>query len=342
MDKKISNIVKYVLSAALMVVLLWLAFRSVDFKTFVSELLVTNWWLVALSMFWAIAAFAIRALRWHLVLLPLDPQMKFWRVFDGVNIGNLANAALPFAGEFVRCGAVFSKKATYEKTLGTIALERVWDLVSIVVIIILAFILKGDMAGNFLEEKLYAPMRGRASSLAWYGVLAVGIIALLVWAVVKFRERSRILRKIYDIFAGIAQGFISFSKMEKKGAFLLYTVVLWVFYWLMTLCLVRSYPSTAFLSAGDVLFIMAVGNMASVVPVPGGMGAYHYIIASALTAIYGLTWDSGMAFATISHESHAVIIVVFGAICYMHRTLSMRKNMQEETLRSDTVVKTKD
>ena len=148
----------------------------------------------------------------------------------------------------------------------------------------------------------------------------------VVWAVLKLKDRGRVFRKIYDVFAGIAQGFVSFSKMQKKGLFLLYTVFIWLFYWLMTLCVVRAYPSSAFLSMGDVLFLMAIGNMASVVPVPGGMGAYHYIIASALTAIYGLSWDCGMAFATISHESHAVIIVVFGVICYVHRTLTMREN----------------
>ena len=319
------KVLKYVLSAVLMVVLLYFAFRSVEWQNFIDGIRSTDFTFVALSMLCGLSAFVLRGSRWKLLMQPLDSEIGFSRTFDGVCIGNLANCALPFAGEIARCGVVSTKKSGFDKTLGTIALERLWDLVSIILIVALAFLLKGETVRNFLEVNVFKPMAEGAVRIWWLVLALLALLALAVWMVVKFRFRSRICKKLYDLAKGLGQGFISFIGMKKKGYFLVLTVLIWTMYWLMCVCISTGFPAASGLTIGDTLFIMAVGNLASVIPVPGGFGAYHYIIALALSGIYGLTWDNGIVFATLSHESQALVMIVSGLTCYLHRTLAMRK-----------------
>jgi len=49
------------------------------------------------------------------------------------------------------------------------------------------------------------------------------------------------------------------------------------------------------------------------VPAPGGMGAYHLFVAKALL-LYNIEYDSGITYATLTHESQTIMIIVVGII----------------------------
>jgi len=66
------------------------------------------------------------------------------------------------------------------------------------------------------------------------------------------------------------------------------------------------------LNSIDALFLMVVGSLGWVVPVQGGIGAYHFIVSLALTSVYGISRTQGFVFATISHETQAVTMILFG------------------------------
>jgi len=50
-----------------------------------------------------------------------------------------------------------------------------------------------------------------------------------------------------------------------------------------------------------------------IIPVQGGIGAYHWIISMGLT-IFGLTREEGMVYATISHSVTAILFILLGAV----------------------------
>ena len=79
------------------------------------------------------------------------------------------------------------------------------------------------------------------------------------------------------------------------------------------------------LGASDALFLMMVGSFGWVIPVQGGIGAYHLIISLALASVYGISQTTGVIFATISHESQALTMLVCGVISLISFTLSKRK-----------------
>jgi len=64
----------------------------------------------------------------------------------------------------------------------------------------------------------------------------------------------------------------------------------------------------------DAFFIMMVGSLGWMVPVQGGFGAYHFLVSAALVPVYGLSQQTGLVFATISHESQILQMLVNGII----------------------------
>ena len=75
------------------------------------------------------------------------------------------------------------------------------------------------------------------------------------------------------------------------------------------------------LGADDALFLMVVGSFGWVIPVQGGIGAYHLIISLALLSVYGVSQTTGVIFATISHGSQSITMLLFGAISLLKITL---------------------
>ena len=67
----------------------------------------------------------------------------------------------------------------------------------------------------------------------------------------------------------------------------------------------------------DALFLMLAGALSSIVPVPGGFGAFHFIVAAAVSYVYGLPFEFGIIFATLSHESQELNQLVWGGISFV-------------------------
>ena len=70
----------------------------------------------------------------------------------------------------------------------------------------------------------------------------------------------------------------------------------------------------------DAFFLMIAGSISSVVPVPGGFGAYHGVVAGALLSIWNIPMGTGMIFATLSHESQAITQALCGLASYIHES----------------------
>ena len=324
MTKKAKDILKYILSFLLAVALVWIAFRRVDWKAFLDGLRLTRWGYVIPFLVASVVAIFLRTLRWRDMLRSSGQSVRWLTVWDAYNVGNVANVALPGSGEFIRCGYVVGKSA-YGDALGTVVMERVWDFVAIVVIIILALVLDRAKFGPFFVEQVWTPLsEGLNFSLWWLVVLLVVIIGLFFWAVFRFRDRNRLCRKVADALASVGRGFSSFTRMERKGLFLLYTFGIWLMYLLMCFCILKALPELSYLGLEDALFFTAVGNIAAVIPLPGGIGAYHYLVALSVSSIYGGSWETGLLFATLQHELHSVLLLVLGVFSYAGLTLRSR------------------
>ena len=198
MKKQLKNIIKYAVSAALAGALLWFSFRDVEWASFVESLRSCRWEFVLLSMAAGSFAFWLRALRWRRLLLPISPEVSRTTAFNGINIGNISNFVFPRIGEFVRCGVITRRStATYDKVLGTVVLERSWEL--LVMLLLLAAVLVGgaERFGTFFVDEIWTPIASRFSLGMWpAAILGIIFVCAFGYAIWHFRQTSPFCAKV--------------------------------------------------------------------------------------------------------------------------------------------------
>ncbi len=220
MNKKTSQILKYLLSAFFAFVLLYFSFRDVEWNDFMEGLRSCRWEFILLSMAAGSFAFWLRAVRWRQLLLPIDSSMTRMTAFNGINIGNISNFVFPRIGEFIRCGVITRrsepvspddpehKKASYEKVLGTVVLERSWEL--LVMLLLLAVVVVGGFRrfGGFFTEQIWTPMAQRLDFSIWWIVAVLALAGVAgCYALWRYRDTNPFFSKVWGIFRGILQGF---------------------------------------------------------------------------------------------------------------------------------------
>ncbi len=332
MNVKVSKILKYMISAVLALVLLWFSFREVEWSEFVAGLKGCRWGFILMSMAAGAFAFWLRAIRWRQLLQPIDSSITRTTAFNGINIGNISNFIFPRIGEFVRCGVITrrsqpvdpqhpeQKKASYDKVLGTVVLERGWEL--LVMLILLAVVVIGGFSrfGGFFIEQIWTPLSQKLN-VWWFMAIIIVAAAGACWAVWKFRGSNAFCKKVWSIINGLVQGFASCLKMDRKWLFFAYTALIWMTYWFMAASAVWAAPFLDGLNLIDALFLSLVGGLGFAVPVPGGIGAFHFIISLALSGIYGVPMEMGIIYATLSHTSQAITQILFGIGSYAYEAL---------------------
>lgn len=320
MKGNMGKIIRYALSVVVAGALVYFAFRGTDWKAFMDGLAGTNWWFICLSVLVAIVALLFREERWRLQLLPIDRSMSRFPVWHGSNVGNLLNIVIPGVGEITRCGYVSTGKAPFDKVFGTILMERAWDVLAVMLLLVIAALASTDVIVPFLGEQVFAPFTGRFDfSLWWIIVIVVLLVGAGLRAVFRFSGRNALCTRLAGWLKGILAGFSSFARMEQKLLFVLYSAGIWVMYILMTYFTFLAIPGLGHLTFADALFISAVGNIASVIPTPGNIGPYHYLVGMAISTIY-LQADAmtapGLLCATLSHGTHAILLILLGIESY--------------------------
>lgn len=329
MKRKIVSI-QYLLLLALAGLLLYFSFRGVKWTDFIEGLKGCNFYWIAASVLVGISGFVFRGLRWRLLMLPLNKEVTSREAYDGVAIAYLTNFAFPRAGEIARCGVIAkTKKVTFEGALGTVVLERGFDMLCLLFWIFVLLLFKWNEFGGFLKDQLFAPIQERlSSSFVWVAAGAVAlvcIVCILAWI---FRERLLkigIFAKIAKLVKGLVQGLLTAFRMEHKWLFFFYTAALWGTYWLTSYTTIHAFPTVGHLDGTDALFLMIVGGLGWVVPVQGGLGAYHFVVSLALWSIYSIPQTTGVIFATISHESQALAMIVCGSLSLISISLSSKR-----------------
>ena len=321
-DKRITakKVMTYIAFLALACILMYFSFKNIDWNDFLEGMKSCSLTLVILSTIVSLIISYIRAIRWKILIYPLDRRIATRECFDGVNTGYLVNFIFPRAGEVTRCGVITGAgKASFESVLGSVVIERAIDMISMILIFIAVFIFEWKRFGDFLKINVLDNLAVKFGNVGFW-ITLVAIAAAIVLAILLIRRykaqimKNRVFGKILNILTGLKDGLLSWRKMDLKLRlkFIWHTIVIWFGYWLMSYLTIIAFPAMASFDATDALFIMLAGSLGWVVPVQGGIGAYHFIVALALTTIYGMTQTDGMVYATISHTSQSIMMILAG------------------------------
>ncbi len=341
MKEKIKQGIKIIFFLFLSAVLLYLAFRKVDLKLIFEDIKSARYgWLIP-SFTFSILAFISRSRRWILIIRPLGYRPKLWNTYHALLSGYLVNFALPRLGELTRCLALGKKEnIPADKLFGTVLAERAFDFISMLVILVLMLILRGDLMSAFLRDYVIAPIGNKMADIFVFSTLSLVIAGLVfvagLYAIYHFKDRLQKLKfitKISGVLKGIFHGLKAFLSIENKAEFIFHTIFLWINYTLMAWVIVFMTPSTAHLTLVDGIFLLVIGSLAMAAPVQGGIGAFHWIVSRGLFVVYGIPLEDGLVYATLSHESQMLLIVVMGTYSF-YRIFRQRAKGKEVRAKS--------
>lgn len=303
-------------------ILLWLAFRNINYKSLADDLKTANYFWLIPALLLGLLAFLLRARRWQLLIHPLDMHPTFPHTYHALMIGYLANIALPRIGEITRCVALGKREnIAVDKLIGTVIVERTIDFLSVVFFLVIIVFTSGSIINEFLNESIFTPLREKvflATNLSWifWSVLvAAGTLSLFLMVLYRNNLRKiRFFSKMFDIAKGIISGLRTITSLKRKWEFIILTVLIWISYALMTWLIVFCLESTSGVSFRDSLIILVVGGLGMSVPVQAGFGAFHYAVSRVLVVIQGVSLEDGLTYALISHESQIIFEIIAGLL----------------------------
>lgn len=329
---KVKTILKYSVSLAVGLLLLWYVFKDQDLNETWLTIKNTNLWWLTLSFCIATFSHLIRAVRWNLLMQPVGYKPSAGNSFMAVMVGYMANVILPRMGEVSRC-AVLNKtdRIPLNKSFGTVVTERLFDVLVLFVIIIAGLIIEFDRLSGFVIENFEEKFK-EVSGPGTFFYIAAGIflffilVAFFIYRGYQDRiHNSAVFGRIRDFLSGLWEGVNSIRYVKNKGWFLFLTLAIWGCYFLMSYVMFFALPSTESLGLSAGFAVLVLGGLGMAAPVQGGIGAYHFMISRGLVA-YGLTESAGLNYATLVHGSHMIVYIVIGLICTGVVMIKGRKN----------------
>lgn len=324
MKKLWQNIIKYLGFLFLGVFLFWLSFRKLDLQLVWQELLAANYYWAALALALAVVSHVFRALRWNLLIESMGYRTRLSTTFNAVMVGYMANTAVPRMGEFMRC-AVLSKKENipFNSLFGTVISERIFDLMVLILLLFAVIFGQWTLLGDFVMQwfsPLIDKIRTNVFLLSLTALILIVIPILLIKLYLKYKtqlNRMPGFAKLHGLLSGLTQGIHTIHRMKHKALFLIYTAAIWVFYVLMMFIPFFMFPETSKLNLMAGITLMTIGSLGIVAPVPGGIGAYHFITKAGLTGLYNISGHVAGSFAVITHAGQTLLNLLVGAFSYI-------------------------
>ena len=242
-----------------------------------------------------------RALRWQQLVEPLGKRVRFGNALWTLMIGYLANLGFPRMGEVVRAGLLGRYEGVaVEKVMGTVVVDRLLDLLCLGVVVTAALLTQWDTLGEAVLN-----LRGEAPSAAgqsWRPIAIVAAVGLLIglggYLVVTRLGHTPLVRRAVGMATGFLDGLRALTQVRNQPLLWLNTIGIWGCYFLMAYVPFWAFPPTELLGWDAALTVFVFSALGIIIPAPGGMGSYHFMVIQAL-ALYNIPGDDALSFANI-------------------------------------------
>ncbi len=313
MKKILTNTAKIALPLLIAGALLFYMYRDFDFSEAKRILLheMNAWWLIA-SLIPITLSHVMRGLRWLITLEPLGYRPKKGNSIDSIFIAYASNILIPRVGEVSRC-AVLNRYdgVPFSKALGTLVAERLVDMLLVLLFVCVMLLTQLDVFVSLFAQT--GTNEGALTALftnpKTYIVMAVVLATCaLLWMGLK---KTKFYAKIRQMVKGFVDGLLSLRTMHRKGLFLLYTIGIWIGYFLEFYLTFYCFPFTAELGMVKAMVIFAAISLAIIIPTPNGAGPWHFVVISMMT-LYGVSQTDASSFALIVHAFQTLGVILLG------------------------------
>ena len=284
------------------------------------------YWVVIMAAVYLLG-FVIRGVRWYFMLSPIK-HVGLRIATEGVVVGYMANNILPArAGELVRAIFVGVKESMSKASvLGTVLIERVFD--GLVIVGILVFCSLLSKPGN--------PQHGVVSSVIVAGCFIFGFAVSIVlvgakrraWIEINMVRFMRYLpgeisKKSLEVISNLLNS-LSFLKSNKN---FLVISILSIMIWCIE-GLVFWIGFFAFRTSANLImayFILAFVNLWMLLPsAPGGLGVFQGGAVLAFS-LFGLAPEIALSYSIVVHLVMILPITLIGLFIINLYGISIRK-----------------
>lgn len=294
------------------VILYWM-YRGFDFRS-VDDILFhdMDWTWMLLSFPFGILAQMFRGWRWRLTLEPLGERPRTSTAVHSIFLSYAASLVIPRIGEFTRCGVLRRYDGvSFSKALGTVVTERVIDTLLMAVVTGITLLLQmGVFTSFFTRTGTSMDSILRRFSLTGYLVTGACAVAALVLLHFLLRKLS-FYDKVRSTLGGLWQGVMSLRNVKNIPLFIVYTLAIWVSYFLHYYLTFFCFDFTAGLGLQCALVTFVVGSIAVIVPTPNGAGPWHFAVKTMLI-LYGVEDNNALYFVLIVHSVQTLLVIALG------------------------------
>jgi len=340
MNLRLASVLKYILLLAVAVMLLYFAFKNVSVATIFHEMLQANIFWLGVSTVFSFIALISRAYRWKLLIEPLGYQPSLKNTTYAVMVGYLANLAFPRLGEVTRCGSLSTaENVPFNKLLGTVVVERVIDVISLLICILLVAIIEFNRLGNFFKNNFSDPLISKITKFTTSAIIIIILIvvalAVVLFLLIRYSKRKS-RSKWTALINGFVKGLVSIKHLDKPWLFVFHSVFIWFLYYLSVYVCLFALPFTSHLGPAAALFLLVAGGIGMSAPVQGGIGAYHLMVSQGLL-LYGVKLENGLSFATLLHSLQLITVIVTGSVAMLLLFIQRRKQKANLTALNSTL-----
>lgn len=318
------NAVRVGVSLVLMVILLALFLRNVDYAEVAAAVERANAWLILASVATALASYWFRAVRWQLILRPVG-KVRHINALIAIAVGYAAMTLLPARmGDLVR-PIVLSRRERLpiSGTLASMFTERLFDLWTVVVFFLIFVIWPPPMPNLSDEARRNLEILTLSGYAAGAGLI-IGTLVLLALFRLQTRFVELVTRPVGKLRAGwkiplanFLNHFLDGLRVIERPKDLVVTlgasIVLWyIIFWQVRFCLL-AFGLDLPLRAAYLLVTLSVIGLA--IPTPGGIGAMHKAVQFGLTAFFAVGLNEATAIALVHHAICFIPITVIGLLC---------------------------
>ncbi len=298
-----------------------------SWQAFTGALVNVDWSWLALSLALILATYVGRAMRWEIMLRPLQKHTSLWRIFSATAIGFTAVVLFGRAGEPVRPYLIAKKEGvTFSSQVAAWVVERMLDLLMILVIFGMALsqisrsaIQHGPRVKIVLEAGGYLA-----------GIIGVACLALLL-GLRQFQGKVQqrlmealsflpalLYARIEKALQSFGEGMESMRSGSRTALLVLYTVIEWCLIAASFGCVFKAFPVTHELGVTDIVILLGFVCFGSIVQIPGVGGGMQIVTVLLLTEFFGITLEAASGIALVLWIITFVVIVPVGLVLAFH------------------------
>lgn len=293
----------------LVCVLIWL--KLINLEKVIDNIIKVSIPIVILALFVYLVSFVIRSFRWSLILKSLK-QVGYSKVFKIYMAGNLVNFIIPIRlGEIVK--SVFLRKLDnipLSKSLPTIVLDKIADLLPIIVI----------LAGMFMMPISFNPT-------IWIISFSILVILLIMLAMVLLSTKYKHLltkffmlflfwmpKKLQHLLKDFLNNFLSGFSIVRKGyvvpilCLTLLAIISDATYFMLMLAAFGYTANFLVVVIGYTLFTLSF-----ILPTPPAqIGSNEVILLLIFSGVFGVDKNLVSAATLVGHFLTGILIITVG------------------------------